>query len=249
MKNIRLFLKSHIKLGQTIEINNNDFDYLIKVMRKKIDDQLLVFNGNDGEWMAKIIQINKKNCQLQIIQQNKEQYFPPKITLAFAPVKNVRIDFIAAKATELGITKFQPIITAHSVVDKINLDKFKANTKEAAEQCERLDIPEVLEVVKLSSFFKTLSADQILILCDESGSGAKASKVLQNIEAQNKEIIIFTGPEGGFSEQEFEQFELQKNLHKITLGPRILRADTAIICAATLVQEFLGDFDLKPNFD
>jgi 16S rRNA (uracil1498-N3)-methyltransferase len=248
MKNIRLFFESCIKLGSIIEINDNNFNYLTKVMRKKIDDQFLIFNGQDGEYLVQICQINKKNLQAQVLKKTKEQYFPPKITLAFAPVKNVRIDFIASKATELGITKFQPIICQHSVVDKVNLEKFSANIKEAAEQCERLDIPEIFEPIKLNNFLKNLSDDQILILSDESGSGNKASVVLQNVESKNKEIIIFVGPEGGFSKQEFEQFDEETNIHKITHGPRILRADTAIISITTLVQEFLGDFYLKPNF-
>jgi 16S rRNA (uracil1498-N3)-methyltransferase len=249
MKWVRLYTKTNlIKPNCTLEINDNDFNYLVNVMRKKINDKLLVFNGFEGEWLAKITQINKKNCQLQIIHQTKPQYFPPSITLAFAPVKNVRIDFIAAKATELGITKFQPIITAHTIVDKINLEKFTANIKEAAEQCERLDLPEIHQPIKLSAFLKNLQENQILILCDESGNGEKASKVLSSIsKISNQEIIIFTGPEGGFSKTEFEEFNKVTNLYKISLGSRILRADTAIIAATTLVQEFLGDFHLKPN--
>ncbi|MES2677015.1 MAG: 16S rRNA (uracil(1498)-N(3))-methyltransferase [Pseudomonadota bacterium] len=250
MKHIRLFIKSApIKPNCRIEINDNDFNYLINVMRKKIGDELLVFNGADGEWLVKIIQINKKNCVLQIGDQTKTQYFPPQITLAFAPVKNARIDFIAAKATELGIVKFQPILTQHTIVDKINQERFQANIKEAAEQCERLDLPKIFAPIKLGSFLKTLKENQILILADESGSGKKASEVLSKIKfSSEKEIIILIGPEGGFSKTEFENFDQINNLHKITLGSRILRADTAMICAITLVQEFLGDFDLKPNF-
>ncbi|MCE3255098.1 MAG: rRNA ((1498)-N(3))-methyltransferase [Rickettsiaceae bacterium] len=249
MKKIRLLVReTELGAGKIIKITDNDFDYLTKVMRKKTGDELLIFNGRNGEWLAKIVEIEKKFCQIQTIGQNKEQYFPPNITLAFAPVKNARIDFIAAKATELGIRKFQPIITQHTIVDKINLERFEANIKEAAEQCERLDLPEILEPIKLDKFLRTVLENEILILCDEQGSGKKAGEILPNINPSNSEIIIFTGPEGGFSAQEFEQFDRIKNLHKITLGPRILRADTAIISAITLVQEFLGDFNLKPNF-
>ncbi len=250
MKHIRLLIESPlIKPNSIIEINDNDFNYLVNVMRKKIGEELLVFNGVDGQWLAQIIEVNKKNCLLKIISQNKTQYTPPKITLAFAPVKNIRIDFIASKATELGITKFQPILTQHTIVDKVNLERFKANIKEAAEQCERLDLPAIFEPIKLNNFLKKLKENQILILCDESGNGKKASEVLPKIQTSNQsEIIILIGPEGGFSKTEFEQLDQTDNLHKITLGPRILRADTAIIAAITLVQEFLGDFDLKPNF-
>ena len=250
MKHIRLLIESPlIKPNSIIEINDNDFNYLVNVMRKKNGEELLVFNGVDGQWLAQIIEVNKKNCLLKIISQNKTQYTPPKITLAFAPVKNIRIDFIASKATELGITKFQPILTQHTIVDKVNLERFKANIKEAAEQCERLDLPAIFEPIKLNNFLKKLKENQILILCDESGNGKKASEVLPKIQTSNQsEIIILIGPEGGFSKTEFEQLDQTDNLHKITLGPRILRADTAIIAAITLVQEFLGDFDLKPNF-
>ena len=254
MKKIRLFVQQdQLQTNQIIEIRDNDFandfNYLTKVMRKKIGDELLIFNGRDGEWLVKIIEISKKHCQIQTTAQTKEQYFAPNITLAFAPVKNVRIDFIAAKATELGVGKFQPIITHHTIVDKINLERFAANVKEAAEQCERLDLPIILDPVKLEGFLRNLGDDKVLILCDESGNGKKASEILSKIDTSTEnEIIIFVGPEGGFSTSEFERFNATKNLHKITLGPRILRADTAIISALTLVQEFVGDFNLKPNF-
>ena len=249
MKKIRLFVpQNQLQSDQNIEIYDNDFNYLIKVMRKKIGDELLIFNGRDGEWLAKIIEISKKNCQIQTLNKIKEQYFAPKITLAFAPLKNVRIDFIATKATELGVGKFQPIITKHTIVDKINLERFMANVKEAAEQCERLDLPTVFAPVKLEVFLKNLGNDKVLILCDESGKGKKASEVLSKVSVSSQaEIVIFVGPEGGFSSGEFELFNATENLYRVTLGPRILRADTAIISSLTLVQEMLGDFHLKPN--
>ncbi len=205
MKKIRLHIKSdQIKSGQIIKITENDFDYLIKVMRKKIGDEILVFNGVDGEYNSSIANINKKDCEILIAQQTRPQYFVPKITLAFAPVKNVRIDFVAAKATELGISSFQPIITHHSIVDKINSERFSANIKEAAEQCERLDLAELKPIIKLNSLIKNLKANQILILCDESGTAGKASKILSAINFNDEnEIIILIGPEGGFSKEEF----------------------------------------------
>ena len=240
---IRLFVEEEsIKDNQVIKINDNDSNYLIKVMRKKVGDELLVFNGVDGEFLAQIMDADKKHCSLKIIKKTKDQYNAPNITLAFAPVKNVRIDFIAAKATELGASKFCPIITARTIVNKINQKRFEANIKEAAEQCERLDLAIVESPLKLPNFLSKLNKEQILILCDESGRGKKASEILPLIKAdKNQEIIIFIGPEGGFSEAEFKMFEKAK-VNKLSLGPRILRADSAMICALTLVQEFLGDF-------
>lgn len=242
MKRIRLHIKAeNLKDNQIIEIFNNDFDYLIKVMRLKVDSEIQVFNGNDGEFLAKISDISKKSCQLNLTKKIKEQTFSQNIILAFAPVKNVRIDFVASKATEMGVTKFQPIITKHSVVDKINEKKFTANIKEAVEQCERLDFPILEKIVKLDSYLRNLKPNQILILADESGSAKKASEVLSKISLDDdQEIIIFIGPEGGFGKEEFEKFYKIKNIYPISLGPRILRSDTAIISSLALVQEFIS---------
>lgn len=255
MKLLRLFIsEKDLNIGKVIEIFDNDFDYLIKVMRKKNDDQILVFNGYDGEFKAQICSILKKTCQIIIKEKVKDWEKSSNITLAFAPVKNIRIDFIATKATEMGVNKFQPIITAHSVVDDVNSKRFLANIKEAAEQCERLDIPSFNNIVKLNHYLdnllKNIAQNQqnqpILILCDESGLANKASEVLKNIKIlEDQEIIIFVGPEGGFSKEEFSKFYNLKNPHNqnnlvynISLGKRILRSDTAIISALALVGEF-----------
>lgn len=249
MRKIRLYIEEKkLHEGLKIKIQGNDFDYLTKVMRKKNGDQFLVFNGFDGEFAASIASIEKKFLTAEIVEKISDLKKVPNITLAFAPVKNVRIDFVATKSTELGVASFQPILTKHTIVDKINLERFKANVKEACEQCERNDFAQVFEIKKLDKFLQENSEQKIFILCDESGNGEKASEVLSKISAQNREIVILVGPEGGFSKDEFEKLRQLKNLYAIGLGPRILRADTAIISALTLVQEFLGDFNRKPNF-
>jgi 16S rRNA (uracil1498-N3)-methyltransferase len=246
MKKIRLFVnEENLSLGKEIKISENDFEYLTKVMRQKINDEIFIFNGVDGEFIAAISQLEKKFLNLKISKKISELKKLPNITLAFALVKNVRIDFFAQKATELGVSAFQPILTQHTIVDKINSDRFKANVKEALEQCERNDFPQIFELKKLVKFLEEKdSANKIFILCDESGQGIKASQKLSEIRqiSQDKEIVILIGPEGGFSENEFTQMRKLKNLFSISLGPRILRADTAMISALTLVQEFLGDF-------
>lgn len=244
MKKIRLFVaEKNLQVGAKIKISDSNFEYLTKVMRQKIGDQILVFNGSDGEFLATLVQIEKRFLNAEIIQKICELTRVANITLAFAPVKNVRIDFVAAKATELGVASFQPILTQHTIVDKINIERFKANVKEACEQCARNDFPQILEIKKLDKFLSdTKTSEKILILCDESGQASKASEVLQKIGKQQKEIVILIGPEGGFSKEEFAKMRELKNLFAISLGPRILRADTAIISALTLVQEFLGDF-------
>ena len=244
MRKIRLFIEDgQLALGKKIEISGSDFEYLSKVMRQKVGDMIFLFDGVSGEFAAEILSIEKKSLALEVDRKTADLIKVPNITLAFAPVKNVRIDFIAAKATELGVASFQPILTHHTIVDKINAERFKANVKEACEQCERNDFPKILSPKKLENFLNEKeSAEKIFILCDESGQGSKASEVLSKIDINKKEVVVLIGPEGGFSSQEFLKMRERKNIFAISLGPRILRADTAMISAMTLVQEFLGDF-------
>ncbi len=251
MRKTRLFInQAKINLNQRIEIRDNDFEYLTKVLRKKITDEIFIFNGIDGEFKSIISAIEKKFLTLEIIEKISELQKASNITLAFSLIKNVKIDVIATKATELGVSNFQPIITKRTIVDKVNNERFKANIKEACEQCERNDFPEVFEVEKLNKFLSNSKiSEKILILCDESGNGLQAKEVLTKIKIfENQEIVILIGPEGGFAEEEFAKMKELKNLYSISLGPRILRADTAMISALTLVQEFLGDFGLRPRF-
>ena len=240
MRKTRLFIAAKpLDTSIVVKIDGGDFDYLAKVMRKKIGDEICVFNGADGEWRAEISSIEKRNLTLLLKEKIAEQMPESLITLAFAPVKNVRIDFVAAKATEMGVGKFAPIITHHSVVDKINEERFQANIKEACEQCERNDMPQILPTKKLEKFLHEVGIEEkILILCDESGQGAKASTLLPKILSNKKEIVILIGPEGGFSKEEFAMMHNIKNLYSMSLGERILRSDTAIIAALSLVNEF-----------
>ena len=251
MVKIRLFVAEKIlNEGHVIKLMEADFEYLTKVMRQKVADEILLFNGIDGEFLGHITQIEKKFLLVVLKQKISQLKKVPNITLAFALIKNVRIDFLAAKATELGVASFQPILTQHTIVDRINPERFRANIKEACEQCERNDFPQILDVKKLDKFLNEATiSEKILILCDESGQGSKASEVLPAIGFTDKEVVILIGPEGGFSKAEFAKMRELKNIYPISLGPRILRADTAMIAALTLVQEFLGDFNLKPRFN
>lgn len=249
MRKIRVFVTdSDLFQSMQIKLCDNDFDYLTKVMRKKVNDEIYIFNGIDGEFKAIITSIEKRFLILTIVEKVAELKKSPNITLVFAPVKNVGIDFVASKAVELGAARLQPVITQRTIVDKINYDRFKANIKEALEQCERNDFAEILEIKKLERFLNEDSKEKIFILCDESGQGLQAKEFLPKIKTENKEIVILIGPEGGFSESEFAKMRLLNNLYSLSLGPRILRADTAMIAALALVQEFLGDFNLKSNF-
>lgn len=243
MRKIRLFLNvDKLEQGKQIKVFEGDFDYLTKVMRQKISDKIFVFNGICGEFLSEIIAIEKKSLSLEIKECVGDLKKAPNITLAFALLKNVGIDFIAKKGAELGVSSFQPLLTQRTVVDKINEKRFLANIKEGLEQCERNDFARLNEVKKLEKYLSDGNEDKIFILCDESGSASKASAELSKIKSSGKEIVVLIGPEGGFSESEFAFMRQIKNLHAISLGPRILKADTAIVAALTLVQEFLGDW-------
>ncbi len=227
-----------LKIGSEIKIIEGDFNYLSKVMRQKIGDEIFVFNGFDGEFLAEIILIEKKFLILRIKEKCANLQEDLNLTLAFALIKNVASDFISKKGVEMGVKNFQPLITKHTIVDKINCEKFLANAKEGLEQCERNDLVSLREVKNLKNFLNEKNENRIFILCDESGRAKKASEVLSKIDFQNKEIVVLIGPEGGFSEEEFQMMYAKENLFRISLGKNILKADTAIIAALALVGEF-----------
>lgn len=252
-KNIRLFIDgtkqqiAHFAPDVKLEVKDQDFIYLTRVMRLKIGDEILVFNGIDGEFLAEVSEIHKKFLIVEIIKKTAELSIASNITLAFTLVKNVKNEFIATKATELGIAKLQPLVTQYGIVDKVNEERLFSATKEASEQCERSDLVKISKLQKLSDYLKSQNhEDKLFILCDETlaSSNVRASKILSEIQNKNlhkdKEIVIFIGPEGGFSNDEFAKFRELKNLYSISLGSTILRADTAIISALVLVKEFLG---------
>lgn len=248
MARIRLYVESPLERGAYVALAKEQSHYLASVMRRKAGDHVLLFNGRDGEWLAEVISASKKQVELHLQSQHKVQYDPPSLTLCFAPVKNAPQHFLVQKAVELGVTCLQPILTRHTVVRSVNTEKLRANVIEAAEQCGRLDLPEVNEMVALEALLASHPAEQPLILCDESGGGNAANKVLSAI-GSDKALVIAIGPEGGFSQEEFALLRQKPYVHTIGLGPRILRADTAALAALTLVQAFCGDWELAPHFE
>ena len=187
-----------------------------------------------------------------IVNKLKEIVEVPKITLAFSLIKNAKIDLLATKATELGVRCFQPLITQRTVVNELNFNKFQANIKEACEQSNRNDFPMINATEKFEKFLNKIDINSIILVGDETGNGEQAKNILPKLATQiqenNMNIILFIGPEGGFVESEFKALKKLNNCHFLNFGPRILRSDTAIIAGLTLIQEFIGDFNLKPNF-
>lgn len=234
---------NRVNSGQKLQINGQDFEYLNKVMRSKIGDPIEIFNGKSGDFLATITEVSKRSLTVEVGKKIKDQESSSNISIAFAPVKNVKPQFIAQKAVELNVGKLIPVITKHSVVDSVNPEKLAISIKEACEQCETNFIPSLSEIIKLGDFLaKDETKEKILILCDESGRGQKASNILPEIaknREKNQEVVVFIGPEGGFSEDEFKRFYECENLTPISLGKNILRADTAIISALTLVNEYI----------
>ena len=236
----RLYIEEALSQGAAIELPSDQGRYLGTVLRKSAGDEVRVFNGQDGEWRAQISAISKRAASLKLTEQLRAPASCPDITLCFAPVRKHRTAFIAEKATELGAARFQPVITARTQFPKLNLEKMRAQVIEAAEQTERLDIPAIEAPLKLAQMIESWDASRTLIFADEAGGGQSAAAVLASIKGP---AAILIGPEGGFSPQERELLLAQGFVLPVSLGPRILRADTAALSLLTLYQAHCGDWD------
>ena len=238
MNTIRLFVDHSLREAQSVPLNKDQAHYIFSVMRKRIGDPLLIFDGINGEWIASIEEISKKKGMLLCIKQTKPQILPPDLWLYFSPLKKVRTDFIVEKATELGVGKIIPVRTAHTNSDRISIDRLRAHAREAAEQCGGIYVPKIVELQKLNEVLDNFPIDRKILFCDEE---LKQSEVkLKNLEKGKWAILV--GPEGGFSEIERNHLRGLKFTHSISLGPRILRADTAVVTAISLWQHYLGDW-------
>jgi len=202
-------------------------------MRRKAGDSVSLFNGQDGEWSAEISLAGKARVELRITEMLQLQEKEPDIWLIFAPIKMGRIDFLVEKATELGAAKLLPVFTSRTIVSRVNIDRLKAHAIEAAEQSERLSVPEITEPMKLEKLLAGWDKNRKIILCDESGTAKKFS----NAVSEHDKSAILIGPEGGFTPEEFKMLYNCPFVIPTSLGPRILRADTAALAALALWQE------------
>ena len=209
-------------------------------MRLKPAAQVLLFNGVDGEYLAEVTAANKRNGTLTCLEKTRPLQMPPDLWLLFAPIKKARTDFIVEKAAEMGVAKIMPVQTKFTNSDRIRQDRLQAHALEAAEQCGGTFVPEVTDIQKLGTILDSWPEDRQLIFCDEALIGAK-----QTLEAQSdiQKWAILIGPEGGFSIDERAQLSALPFVTKISLGPRILRADTAAVAALTLWQSTLETGD------
>lgn len=242
----RLAVDAPLKPGALIALPDGQAHYLANVLRLKLGDRLALFNRADGEWLADITEVKKKAMTLQVGEQLKRAATPVDLWVAFAPIKGGRLETIIEKATELGAAELHPVITQRTIVDKVNAERAESIAREAAEQCERTDWPEIRNVQKLAQFLGSFPKDRTLIYGDETGEGEPVAVATQ--KEKPSRWCILAGPEGGFTPEELALLRHLPNAHAVGLGPRILRADTAIITLAAITLAAWGDWDQKPRF-
>ena len=219
--------------------------YLTHVLRLGVGDCLAVFNGTDGEWLAKLTDIRKKHVTLVVESALRPPASALDMWVCFAPVKGGRLETMLEKATELGASVIQPVITARTIVDKVNSERAQSIIREAAEQCERTDWPAIREPVKLLTLLSAWEVQRALIYGDESGASARFDLPSDSAKSWG----ILTGPEGGFTPEELDALRRLPAAYGVGLGPRILRADTAMITLAALTAERWGDWHHAPHFE
>ena len=240
----RLYVDVPLKDGNIIALPSRQMHYLLHVLRLEIGSTIAVFNGVDGEYLATINEAQKKRCSIYIEVQLRPQIQCRDLWLVFAPVKRARLDFIAQKASELGVRVIWPVKTEFCQISRVNEDRLMANAVEAAEQTERLDIATIKPLTSLLDALHQFENERLLIWCDEASVGFPALNISTALSAAppHEKAAVLIGPEGGFSEFERTHLQARNNCLKISLGPRILRADTAAISALSCYQSICGDW-------
>jgi 16S rRNA (uracil1498-N3)-methyltransferase len=241
----RLFVDARLESGATVALARDQSNYLGNVLRLKAGDSILVFNGRDGEWLAAITG-RKRPDGLEITAPTRPQDRLPELAYVFAPLKHARLDYMVQKAVEMGASSLQPVLTRFTQVSRVNVERMRANVIEAAEQCGILAIAAVAEPLAFDRFLDRRKAERLLIFCDEAADVANPLSTLADKKAAAG-IDVLIGPEGGFAEEERAMLLRQPNSLRLSLGPRILRADTAGVAALALVQAALGDWTGNPR--
>jgi len=235
----RLYLAAALKGGQEVVLDRAQANYLRNVLRLGPGDEVLLFNGRDGEWRGRLAGSGKRELLAAVGERVREQPRPPDLHFLFAPLKHVRLDYLVQKAVEMGASRLRPVITRHTQVARVNLERMRANVIEAAQQCGILTVPEVAE----PAAFVTAIADdgRLMVFCDED---AEVKDPMAALAATRRTgpLSVLIGPEGGFAEDERQALLKRQDVVRISLGPRILRADTAAVAALALVQAMLGDW-------
>lgn len=242
----RLFVEAALTPGEVVTLERNQSNYLGNVLRLAAGDSILAFNGRDGEWQA-AIGGRKRPDSLTIVTQTRPQDRLPDVAYVFAPLKHARLDYMVQKAVEMGAASLQPVLTRFTQVARVNGERMRANVIEAAEQCGILSLANVAEPLTLDRYLGQRDASRLLVFCDEAADVADPLQALAKEQAASGGRIaggidILIGPEGGFAEEERGILLRQKRTLRLSLGPRVLRADTAGVAALALVQAVLGDW-------
>jgi 16S rRNA (uracil1498-N3)-methyltransferase len=242
----RLFVDAVLATGATVALDRDQSNYLGNVLRLKSGDDILVFNGRDGEWQASVGG-RKRPDQLTVGARTRPQDRLPDLAYVFAPLKHARLDYVVQKAVEMGASVLRPVLTRHTQVARVNGERMRANVIEAAEQCGILSLAEVADPVPLERFLGQRDGGRLLVFCDEAADVADPLAALTAAKTAGQGIDVLIGPEGGFAEDERTLLLRQIRTLRLALGPRILRADTASVAALALVQAALGDWTGAPR--
>jgi 16S rRNA (uracil1498-N3)-methyltransferase len=241
----RLYTNSPLAAGAAVALEQPQAHYLLHVMRLKAGDPVLLFNGRDGEWRARLENSGKRAVSAQPEERTRAQIAPGDLHYWFAPLKHSRLDYMAQKAVEMGAARLQPVITRHTQAARVNLERMRANAVEAAEQCGILTLPEIGAPVDLEQAIAQRAPSRLLVFCDEDAEVKDPVAALQSLRSEQAgalPLALLIGPEGGFADEERAMLLRAHNVLRLALGPRILRADTAAVAALALVQAVLGDW-------
>lgn len=240
---IRLYVDHPLGEGQAVTLTRDQAHYLFGVMRLGVGGHIALFNGQDGEWRAEVVQAGKRGGELQCVQQSAPLVMPPDVWLCFAPIKKARIQYIVEKAVEMGVRRLVPMTTDYTHSERIRPDRLQAYAVEAAEQCGSTYVPAVAPLARFDSVVADM-ADRHLLFCDEAEAGAARGFTDVPCDGENDTApwSILIGPEGGFSPTERAHLQAMPNTQTLSLGPRILRAETAAVAALTLWQTRFGDW-------
>ncbi len=237
---LRLFVEAALGQDARVVIEEGQAHYVLHVMRAKAGDRLSLFNGHDGEWLAEVRETAKRTCTVECTQQIAPQSEVPDLWLVFAPVKKTPADYLTQKATELGVRVLQPVVTRRTIVTRVNTERMRANAVEAAEQSGRVSVPEIREPLGFDKLLAAWPAGRRILFCDEGGDAAPIAEALRAAPHQPWAVVI--GPEGGFDPAERALLRSLPLVTPVTLGTRILRADTAALAALAIWQSVCGDW-------
>jgi 16S rRNA (uracil1498-N3)-methyltransferase len=236
----RLYVSADLRQDAVVALTRDQVNYLVNVLRLGDGAVVHIFNGRDGEWRASLVRQGRRDATLTVERLTRPQTAGPDIHYLFAPLKRARLDYMVQKATELGVARLAPVITRHTVAERVNLDRMRANVTEAAEQCGILRIPEVAAPATLAQALERWEPARRLVFCDESAPVQDPIRALEAVEPGPLAVLI--GPEGGFAEDERALLLGLPCVVRLALGPRIMRADTAAVAALALVNAVLGDW-------